>query len=66
MTEANVNEEKYYLTVKDVAVILQVSTMHVYRLLHSGKIPYDKVGERSYRIPREPFFRWLAGGLVQP
>jgi excisionase family DNA binding protein len=64
MVEAN--EEKYYLTVKDVSVILQVSTMHVYRLLHSGKIPYTKVvGERSYRIPREPFFRWLAGGLVQ-
>lgn len=57
-------EDKYLLTVEDVAAILEVSKMHVYRLIHTNKLPYIKVGERSYRIQREPFFRWLAGGVI--
>jgi excisionase family DNA binding protein len=59
------NEEKYLLTVEDVAAILEVSKMHVYRLIHAGKLPYIKVGNRSYRIQRGPFFKWLAGGLLK-
>jgi excisionase family DNA binding protein len=57
-------EEKYLLTVAEVSVILQVSKAQVYRMIKSGKLPYIKIGERGYRIQREPFFRWLAGGMI--
>ena len=57
-------EEKYLLTVAEVAVILQVGKAQVYRMIKSGKLPYIKIGERGYRIQRGPFFRWLAGGVI--
>ena len=57
-------EEKYLLTVSEVATILQVGKAQVYRMIKNGKLPYIKIGERGYRIQRGPFFRWLAGGLI--
>jgi excisionase family DNA binding protein len=43
---------KGLLTVAEVAEMLRVSTMTVYRLIRSGEIPAVRIG-RSYRI-REP------------
>ena len=39
-----------FLTVGEVAEMMRVSTMTVYRLVHSGELPAVRVG-RSFRIP---------------
>ncbi|MEU4234397.1 helix-turn-helix domain-containing protein [Nonomuraea sp. NPDC026600] len=42
--------EVRFLTVAEVATVLRVSKMTVYRLLHSGELPAIRVG-RSFRVP---------------
>lgn len=42
--------EVRFLTVAEVAEMMRVSTMTVYRLVHSGELPAIRFG-RSYRIP---------------
>jgi excisionase family DNA binding protein len=39
-----------FLTVAEVAQIMRVSKMTVYRLVHSGELPAVRFG-RSYRVP---------------
>lgn len=39
-----------FLTVGEVAEMMRVSTMTVYRLVHSGELPAVRFG-RSFRIP---------------
>ena len=39
-----------FLTVAEVAAIMRVSKMTVYRLVHSGELPAVRFG-RSYRVP---------------
>lgn len=39
-----------FLTVQEVAEMMRVSTMTVYRLVHAGELPAVRFG-RSYRIP---------------
>lgn len=39
-----------FLTVAEVADMMRVSSMTVYRLVHSGEIPAVRFG-RSFRIP---------------
>lgn len=39
-----------FLTVAEVAAIMRVSKMTVYRLVHSGELPAVRVG-RSFRVP---------------
>jgi excisionase family DNA binding protein len=39
-----------FLTVAEVAEMMRVSTMTVYRLVHSGELPAIRFG-RSFRIP---------------
>jgi excisionase family DNA binding protein len=39
-----------FLTVQEVADMLRVSNMTVYRLVHSGELPAIRFG-RSFRIP---------------
>ena len=39
-----------FLTVAEVAEMMRVSNMTVYRLVHSGKLPAVRFG-RSFRIP---------------
>jgi len=48
MTEAE------YYTVAEVADMLRVSRMTIYRMLESGEITYIVVG-RSFRIPRAAY-----------
>ena len=40
-----------FLTVLEVADVMRVSKMTVYRLLHSGELPGVRVG-RSFRVPK--------------
>ena len=39
-----------FLTVAEVATMMRVSKMTVYRLVHSGEMPAVRVG-RSFRVP---------------
>ena len=39
-----------FLTVAEVAAVMRVSKMTVYRLVHSGELPAIRFG-RSFRIP---------------
>jgi excisionase family DNA binding protein len=40
-----------FLTVAEVASMMRVSKMTVYRLVHAGDLPAARVG-RSFRVPR--------------
>jgi excisionase family DNA binding protein len=42
--------EVRFLTVAEVAGMMRVSSMTVYRLVHSGELPAVRFG-RSFRIP---------------
>ena len=42
--------EVKFLTVAEVATVMRVSKMTVYRLVHSGELPAVRFG-RSYRVP---------------
>lgn len=51
-----------YLTVVEVAEIMRVSKMTVYRLLHSGELPGVRVG-RSFRVPQDALDHYLRTSL---
>ena len=42
--------ELRFLTVAEVAALMRVSKMTVYRLVHGGTLPAVRVG-RSFRVP---------------
>lgn len=43
--------EVQFLTVAEVAAMMRVSKMTVYRLVHGGELPAARVG-RSFRVPK--------------
>jgi len=47
-----------FLTVAEVAAMMRVSKMTVYRLLHSGELPAVRVG-RSFRVPERAVHDYL-------
>lgn len=51
-----------FLTVAEVAAMLRVSKMTVYRMVHSGELPAMQVG-RSFRVPQRAVEEYLAAGL---
>lgn len=53
-----------FVTVAEVAEMLRVSNMTVYRLVQSGQLPAVRIG-RSYRIRAEDVDRWLGVPLTQ-
>jgi excisionase family DNA binding protein len=53
------------LKVDEVAAMLRVSKMTVYRLVHSGELAGVRVG-RSYRIPRDAVSALTLRHPVQP
>ncbi|MHB1487647.1 MAG: helix-turn-helix domain-containing protein [Acidimicrobiales bacterium] len=48
-----------YLTVGEVASLLRISNMTVYRLINSGQIPATRVG-KSYRLREDDVDKYLA------
>ena len=52
-----------YLTVAEVAGMLRVSTMTVYRLIKSGELPAMRVG-KSYRLAEADVDRFVAEGFT--
>ncbi len=53
-----------FLTVAEVANMLRVSTMTVYRLIKGGQLPAARVG-KSYRVREEDVDRYLANSYNQ-
>ena len=54
-----------YLTVEEVAAVMRVSKMTVYRLLHSGDLPGIRVG-RSFRVPQHALDAYLRSSSTVP
>ena len=50
--------EMRFVTVAEVAEIMRVSKMTVYRLVHSGELPAVRVG-RSFRVPEQAVHDYL-------
>ena len=55
--------EVRFLTVAEVAAIMRVSKMTVYRLVHSGELEAIRVG-RSFRVPEAAVNQCLRGAFV--
>jgi excisionase family DNA binding protein len=53
-----------FVTVSEVANLLRVSNMTVYRLVQAGQLPAIRVG-RSYRIRDDDVDKYLAGQYTQ-
>ncbi|WP_067779188.1 helix-turn-helix domain-containing protein [Actinomyces vulturis] len=51
-----------FLTVAEVADMMRVSKMTVYRMVHAGDLPAMRVG-RSFRVPERAVEQFLAAGL---
>ena len=47
-----------FLTVAEVASLMRVSKMTVYRLVHGGGLPAVRVG-RSFRVPEQAVHEYL-------
>ena len=60
--ESNFSNAKF-LTVAEVAEVMRVSKMTVYRLVHSGDMPAVRFG-RSYRVPESAVEQYLKGAVV--
>jgi excisionase family DNA binding protein len=53
-----------FLTVAEVAAVMRVSNMTVYRLVHSGELPAARVG-RSFRVPETAVNEYLRKSYFQ-
>lgn len=56
--------EVRFLTVAEVAAVMRVSKMTVYRLLHAGELPSVRVG-RSFRVPEQAVHDYLRGAFTE-
>jgi excisionase family DNA binding protein len=56
--------EVRFLTVAEVAAVMRVSKMTVYRLVHSGELPAVRVG-RSFRVPEQAVPDYLRHAYVE-
>ena len=57
------NDPKFH-TVAEVASIMRVSKMTVYRLVHAGELQAVQVG-RSFRIPESAVTEYLKNSFTQ-
>jgi excisionase family DNA binding protein len=56
--------EVRFLTVAEVAAMMRVSKMTVYRLVHNGELPAVRVG-RSFRVPEQAVHDYLRDSFVE-
>ena len=62
-TDSSLNEVRF-LTVAEVAAVMRVSKMTVYRLVHNGELPAVRVG-RSFRVPEQAVHTYLRDSYVE-
>jgi excisionase family DNA binding protein len=63
MAEQQNFADVHFLTVSEVAEVMRVSKMTVYRLVHSGELPAVRFG-RSYRVPETAVQRFLRAAFL--
>lgn len=56
--------EVRFLTVAEVAGVMRVSKMTVYRMVHSGDLPAVRVG-RSFRVPEKAVHEYLRAAFIE-
>ena len=56
--------EMKFLTVAEVATVMRVSKMTVYRLVHDAKLPAVRVG-RSFRVPEQAVHEYLQDAFIE-
>jgi excisionase family DNA binding protein len=65
MTKSNDGlREVRFLTVAEVAGLMRVSKMTVYRMVHAGELPAVRVG-RSFRVPEKAVQDYLKGAFFE-
>ncbi|MCW2594596.1 MAG: binding domain protein excisionase family [Jatrophihabitans sp.] len=53
-----------FLTVAEVAAVMRVSKMTVYRMVHSAELPAVRVG-RSFRVPEKAVHDYLRDAFIE-
>lgn len=53
-----------FLTVAEVASVMRVSKMTVYRMVHSAELPAVRVG-RSFRVPEKAVHDYLRAAFIE-
>ena len=56
--------EVKFLTVAEVATVMRVSKMTVYRMVHAGELPAVRVG-RSFRVPEGAVHDYLRAAFIE-
>ena len=56
--------EVRFLTVAEVASVMRVSKMTVYRMVHGGDLPAVRVG-RSFRVPEKAVHDYLEAAYIE-
>ena len=56
--------EVRFLTVAEVAAVMRVSKMTVYRMVHGGDLPAVRVG-RSFRVPEQAVHEYLRAAFIE-
>lgn len=56
--------EVKFLTIAEVASVMRVSKMTVYRLVHNGELPAVRVG-RSFRVKEEDVDEYIKNSFYQ-
>ncbi len=56
--------EVRFLTVAEVASVMRVSKMTVYRMVHGGDLPAVRVG-RSFRVPEKAVHDYLRAAYIE-
>ena len=64
MTGATWSDVKF-LTIYELAVMMRISKMSAYRLIHSGELEAIRVG-RSYRIPEQAVISYMRDAAFTP
>jgi len=68
VAEASIAEaglaEVRFLTVAEVATVMRVSKMTVYRMVHGGDLPAVRVG-RSFRVPEKAVHDYLRAAYIE-
>lgn len=62
-TDAALSEVKF-LTVAEVASLMRVSKMTVYRMVHATQLPAVRVG-RSFRVPEQAVHDYLRDAFIE-
>jgi excisionase family DNA binding protein len=53
-----------FRTVAEVATLMRVSKMTVYRMVHAGELPAVRVG-RSFRVPEKAVHDYLRDAFIE-